>query len=278
MNSGSKKLSIWQEKRRRRLLKKISSAVLLAVFLCTAACSYSGSKGRGGVRIGCPDGAGGMLINYLVNQKGLSDCKIINTYEVYEIKDCCSGAFQMTLGSERLDIAVMCPEAAKIFLKKDHRYEMIGPCLINSDIVVSRSLAGVRTIGYARGRSYQEKLIKEIYGEDCIAAPMLPGAIPYAYEKGAVDAVVTDAIDALFLKGDKKALSVRDEDVVTYALVVRKSFKKDPRYKEFTRLYQEAVQELNRPEIIRKEINRRKKNPASGGKADEWIRWGIKFI
>jgi NitT/TauT family transport system substrate-binding protein len=101
---------------------------------------------------------------------------------------------------------------------------------------------------------------------------------PNAYEKGAVDAVVTDAIDALFLKGDKKALSVRDEDAVTYTLVVRKSFKKDPHYKEFTRLYQEAVQELNRPEIIQKDINRYKKNPASGEKADEWIRWGIKFI
>jgi hypothetical protein len=278
MSSGSKKLSIWLVKRRRKLVKKISSVVLAAVLFCIAACSFSGSKGTGEVRIGCPDGVGGMLIHYLVNQKGLSGCKIINTYEVYEIKDCCSGAFQMTLGSERLDIAVMCPGAADILLKNDHKYEMIGPCLINSDIVVSRSLASIRIIGYARGRSYQEKLIKEIYGEDCIAAPMLPGAIPYAYEKKAVDAVVTDAIDALFLKGDKKALSVQDEDAITYTLVVRKSFKKDPRYKEFTRLYQEAVQELNRPEIIQKEINRYKKNPASGEKADEWIRWRIKFI
>jgi len=252
--------------------------MLAAVLLCTAGCSFPGSKGTGEMRIGCPDGAGGMLIHYLVDQKGLSDCKTINTYEVYEIKDCCSGAFQMTLGSERLDIAVMCPDAADIFLKKDHKYEMIGPCLVNSDIVVSKSSAGIRKIGYAQGRSYQEKLVKEIYGENCIAAPMLPGAIPYAYEKGVVDAIVADAIDAMFLKGDKRTLSSRDEGVVTYTLMVRKSFKKDPRYKEFARLYQEAVQELNRPEIIRKEISRYKKIPVSGGKADEWIRWGVKFL
>ena len=80
---------------------------------------------------------------------------------------------------------------------------------------------------------------------------MLPAAIPYAFEKKAVDAVVVDALRGFTMDGEKIPASTAAGGHVTYVLVVNKSFKSEPRYQQFIDLFKAAVEELNDPAVLK---------------------------
>ncbi|MDF9408740.1 hypothetical protein L7E55_10300 [Pelotomaculum isophthalicicum JI] len=261
-------------------MKKFFFIPVAVALLLAAACSAFSQRGeRGGkVKIGAPDDTGGMIIHYLVNEKGYGGVEVRNNFELYPVKDCCSSTSQWALSTNQYDLAVMCPDAAESLLEKDGRFEVVSPCLINSDIVVLKPGLTPQKIGVAQNRNHQTRIVAELFGSDCAAVPVLPAAIPFAYEKNAVDGVVVDALRGFTMPGDKLPPAAGSGGHVTYVLVVNKSFKEDPRYQEFLHLYQDSVEDLNNPDVLMEEIRKYKNIDFTREEVELWIRLGIRQV
>lgn len=260
-------------------MKKVLVALAVAVLLFLAGSVFpQREEDNGKVKIGAPDDTGGMIIHYLVHVKGYQDAETQGEFELYPVKDCCAGTSQWALSSDLLDLAVMCPDAAVSLLEKDDRFEIVGPCLLNSDIVVVRPGLVPQKIGVSQNRSHQEQIAAGVFGPDVATAPMLPLSIPYAYEKKAVDGVVVDALRGFTMSGDKIAAPAGPAGHITYVLVVSKSFKEDPRYSEFVRLFQVAVEELNDPDVLIEEIRKYKNIDLTREEVEQWNRLGIRHV
>jgi len=235
-------------------------------------------ESSGKVKIGTPDDTGGMIIHYLINEKGFQGTEARAGLEIYPVKDCCSSTSQWALSTSQYDIAIMCPDAAASLVEKDSRFEIIGPCLVNSDIVVVKPGLTPSKIGVVRSRPHQAQIVAGIFGQNCTAVPMMPAAIPFAYEKNAVDGVVVDALKGLAMDGDKLFPADGSKSHITYVVVVNKSFKNDPRYQEFLNLLQESACDLNNPDVLTQEIRIYKNIEFTREEVDIWIRLGIKYI
>jgi hypothetical protein len=261
-------------------MKKVFAAIAAAVLLLLAAFSAfpQREENNGKVRIGAPDDTGGMIIHYLVNEKGYGDAETQCDFEMYSVKDCCASTSQWALSTNQYDLAVMCPDAAASLLEKDGRFEIVSPCLVNSDIVVVRPGVIPQKIGVAQNRSHQEQIAAGVFGRECATAPMLPAAIPYAYEKKAVDGMVVDALRGFAMAGEKIPAPAVPGGHVTYVLVVNKSFKDDLRYSEFITLFQVSVEELNNPDVLIGEIRKYKNIDFTREEVEQWNRLGIRHV
>lgn len=261
-------------------MKKVVAVTAAAALLLLAAFTAFPQKedNNGKVKIGAPDDTGGLIIHYLVREKGLAGVEEQDIFEMYHVKDCCASTSQWALSTSLYDIAVMCPDAAASLLEKDGRFEIVSPCLVNSDIVVARPGAAPQKIGVSQNRSHQEQIAAAVFGQEAATAPMLPAAIPYAYEKKAVDAVVVDALRGFTMAGEKIPAPIVPGGLITYVLVVNKSFKHDPRYQEFITLFQASVVELNQPEILAGEIRKYKNIDFAGEEVEQWNRLGIRHV
>ncbi len=197
------------------------------------------------IKIGVGDDISGLLLNYTINVKGLKVATSTeNSFEAFPIKDCCTSTAQLALSSDLLDVAIICPSAAATLIEKDNRFEIVGPCVVNSDIFVIKEDKLPQKIGVTQNRVYQHELIREKFGQKIEIVPMITTALPFALERDLVDGIVIDIIRGLALEGEKMTTGF-NQDIVSYVLVVRKSFKDDDRYLEFLRLLQESVNELN---------------------------------
>lgn len=255
-------------------------AVLAAALLLAAAMSAfpQREENNGKVKIGAPDDTGGMIIHYLVHEKGYADAETLGGFEMYQVKDCCSSTSQWALSTNLYDIAVMCPDAAASLLEKDGRFEIVSPCLVNSDIVVVRPGVAPQKIGISVNRSHQAQIAAAVFGPGVATVPMLPAAIPYAYEKKSVDAVVVDALRSFTMAGDKIPSPAVPGGHVTYELVVNKGFKEDPRFREFISLFQAASEEMNNPDVLIEEIRKYKNIEFTREEVEQWNRLGIKHV
>lgn len=229
------------------------------------------------IRIGAPDGAGGLLVAYAAARIGIS-AGVVPGYTVTPIQDCCSSTAEWALSSQSVDAAVVCPDAAQALVQKDNRYTIVGPCLANSDLVVVREQAKTKKIGVAQHHQYQELIVKQVFGPQCQAVPMWPGSLPYAYEKDAVDGVVLDVSEGLRLPGVKLSSRAGNHDVVTYVLVTRKDYETVPELGQFVNSFREAAAELNDPARLQQAINSYNHYPANGWEAAQWMQLGIRFI
>ena len=259
-------------------MKKLFVIAAAAALLLAAFSPLQQEKDNGKIRIGAPDDTGGMIIHYLVHEKGYGDAEVRHDFELYPVKDCCSSTSQWALSSNQYDLAVMCPDAAESLLEKDGRFEIVSPFLMNSDIVVVKPGLSPQKIGISQNRNHQAQIVASLFSRDCATAPMLPAAIPYAYEKNAVDGVVVDALRGFTMTGDKLPAAAGEAGHITYVLVVNKGFKEDARYQEFLRLFEESVKELNQPDILREEIRKYKGIDFSREEVNQWNRLGIKHV
>lgn len=258
-------------------MKKIFFAVV-AILLLAVLFYPQPKKTTGKVKIGAPDDTGGMIIHYLVNEKGYANAEVQQNFEMYSVKNCCASTSQWALTTNEYDLAIMCPDAADNLLEKDNRFEIVSPCLVNSDIVVVKPGVVPQKIGVSQNRNHQAGIVSELFGDSCTTASILPSGIPYAYEKNSVDGVVVDALQGFTMEGDKLPATNKEPGHVTYVLVVNKSFKADPRFNEFLGLFKEAVNELNQPDILVKEIRQYKDINFSSEEVNQWNRLMIKYV
>lgn len=160
----------------------------------------------------------------------------ISDTDVRTVGDCCAAVSQWALSSRELDMAIMCPDAARILVEKNADYVLAGPVLLDGDALVRKPAARQQTqagreviqrVGMSHQRSAQRALIQETLGQDVEIIEMLPAALLYALERNAVDAIVLDRLTAA-----KSAMPLREykrsnRSQVTQVLVLHKLFAED---------------------------------------------------
>jgi hypothetical protein len=242
--------------------------------LATRGEEQSGSR----MRIGAPDDTGGIIVHAILERKGVLPAEVVRAFDAYPLKDCCASTSQWALGSHGLDAAVMCPDAAERLLERDPRFEILGPCVLNSEVMLIRPGVVARKIGLAQKRRYQERLVMEKFGAACAIAPMLPASLPYAYARGMVDGIVIDLLKGFSIEGEKIPVGGADEDVVTYVLVARKDFMTTALFDSFLGAWEEVVAALGDMDVLLQEIERYRRMPMTGREKQDWVNARVRFL
>jgi len=232
------------------------------------------------ILIGAPDDSGGLIIHYVLHgrEEGFEAAEVIKGFEAFTIKDCCTSTSEWALGADRLDLAVVCPDAAQRLVEKDPRFEITGPALFNSDVLMIRPGGHPAKVGIAHKRHYQERLVKERFSGGCKAVPMLPAGLPYAFERGIVDGVVIDVLKAFAMPGERISSSANGADLVTYVFVARKEFTSSLLYRRFMESYERAVAELGEPGTLARAIEGYKEIRWTDREVEEWRALRVRFV
>lgn len=196
--------------------------------------------------VGVPDGAAGLLAHYVLTEKMAQHTIQAIQFEPYTLYDCCASASQYALGSGRMDIAIMCPDAARALIAKDNRFAIIGPVMMNSDIIIVRQDADLRdpVIAVSQKRIFQQEMVADQFGDTAEAAPMMHTAVPFAYARGVVQGAVVDITKSFDLAGTPVGQEKRSTNICTYVLVSKKSLYESIQYQEFMERYADAVREI----------------------------------
>jgi len=230
-------------------------------------------------RVGVPEGAAGLLAAYVLQEKMATAVALTVRFEQHTLYDCCAAASQYALGSGNLDVAILCPDAARTLVEKDERFEIVGPVLVNADVFVIRPNGKeLSAVGISQKREHQRQMVAERFGDRCEVIPMLHSAVPYAFAKLEVDAVVTDIVQAFSLAGDFHAGEVNGLDLVTAVLVVKKAVKADQQYRLFLREYEDAVREMAEPEKLLRLLQTYASVHISIGDVNVWNRMKVRFV
>lgn len=140
-------------------------------------------------------------------------------------------------------MAIVCKDAAKKYIDTSPDFEIIGPVIMNSDIVLE-STRHITSVGITSKKSYHRDFVRELYGKDVEIIELMPQSLPYVYETARVDAIITDITKFTSnIKGEVKSPS--QEDYVTNVLIARSDFIGTKEYKDFVNKYNEIVNELN---------------------------------
>ena len=229
-------------------------------------------------RVGVPEGAAGLLVAYVLQEKmAVAGLRVVR-YEQQTLYDCCAATSQFALSSGHLDLAVMCPDAARALVAKDARFEIVGPVVVNADIFVVRPGDETpATVGISQKREYQRQMVADRFGPSCRATPMLHAAIPFAYARQEVEAVVVDIVRALSLTGSLHP-GGNGRDLVTAVLVTKKTVQTDEHYQLFLREYHDAVEEMAEPAKLLRLLQTYASEQFSIGDVSVWKRMNVRFI
>lgn len=223
--------------------------------------------------IGAPDDAGGIIVEYLAREK-VDFLQLKEGFELYPLKDCCSSTSSWALSSKEVDMAVICPEAARELVGKDPRYVIYGPVLANSDVfLVREDAADVKKVGYVQNRWYQKRLIEQEF-KRAEPVPMLGASLPYALEKKAVDGIIVDVTKCDELRGNIVPVCQDNQEVITYVLVVDREIVDKPDFRKLMHAWQEAVLELNDDKKLREFWFENNKTE----EMEIWKKAGTKFL
>lgn len=166
--------------------------------------------------------------------------------------DCCSATTTWGMSAKSLHGAIMCPDAAKEFLKTNKEFMSLGIVMLNSDIFMLKkeepqkpNQAG-KKIGVSHKRQHQLMMAKDTFGAKSNVLPMLPVGLAYALQKNEVDAVVIDLGVAVELPRTSEMLFQPwgKDPVPTQELVLRKSFVVSPAFEDFIKAYNQAGQQV----------------------------------
>ncbi len=262
------------------LIKRLWVILLLPSVFCFT--FYLSTKERTDpkLKIGIPDSTGGLIFQYVLLEKMSKGSVVFQEMSAYPIKDCCTTTSEWALSSGSLQMAVMCPDSAQRLVKKDPRYEILGPCALNTDIMILRNKFGVaaKKIAVSQGRDFQKTLVRKLLGEKAISVPVMTSAIPYAYAKGVVDGAVIDILKGFQLQGEMIPSSKPGENLVTYVLVIRKAFKENSLYQKFFNSYKEALDELNNKEVLHNVVMKYGKVELTEERLKKWKEMKVRFI
>jgi hypothetical protein len=235
-------------------MKRFAKRCVLLTAICLL---LSCTERQEGIRIAAPDDYCGVLAHYLVKNKELTNAEFAG--EVFPLMDCCSTTTEWAMSADEIDVAWLCPDAAQNLLKKDSRFLILGPSLVNSQVLVIREGGNPKRIAYSHKQEYQKALIQKRFGMDCEAIPVTPTALPYLYEKGSVDGVVVDVLKSLTIKGRHLHLSDDGADVINYVLVVSKAFRGSEIFPQFISALQNSTAKLNDIDVLTKILGEGKK-------------------
>jgi hypothetical protein len=229
--------------------------------------------------LGIPDGAAGLLARYVLDEKMGPHAIHSIRFEPYTLYDCCASATQYAMGSGRLDIAIMCPEAAQELVATDRRFEIAGPAMLNSDIFITRQDADLHqpAIGVSQKREFQRQMVFSHFGTKSNAVPMLHAAVPFAYARGVIQGAVLDITKAFNLDGEISSAVVNGQDICTYVLVNKKSLLDSNQYLHFLAIYAEAVREMDNPNNLIRLLQTYVSTNITAGDVEKWTKMNVRF-
>lgn len=262
---------------------KRQSPLFIVLFLAMAACiGFLLGKSEEAIaprmRIGVPDDSGGLPVHYLLRGGRFPGAAAASAYKTFPMRDCCAAISEWAFSADEVDMAVMCPDAAARLTEKDPRFEVVGPCVLNSDVIIIHPGRRPGRIGIAQKRRTQERLVAGAFGPDCAAVPMLPAALLYAYERGAADGVVIDVLKGAAVRGERVFARSSEADSVTYVLAVKRSLKSDPLYSAFMDAWSRAVEELGKMDVLAREIQLYKGVRWTDREIQEWKDLRTRFV
>lgn len=252
-----------------------AGAVFLLLLALASFC-LPGEKAKQTINIGVADDSSRYLFEYLITDQKFN-AKLHTMLGVYPFKDCCSSSAAWALSTNDLDMAVICPDAAQRLIKKDARYMIVGPCRVNSDVLLLHTAKTPQSLGITQNREYQKDLAQARFGPDIKIYPMLGNALPYAYREKRIDGAVLDIAGAQRLSGRRESLR-RDKDIVTYVLVVRKTFLQEPVIRQFVQCYNQAVTDLEDVQLLQETIEKYAGYACNGKEASEWKKMNVRNL
>jgi len=262
------------------MIWSIGVAVCVVLFISSCDPSSSAPVNTGKWKIGVPDESAGLIVDYLIHEKKVNCTVVTGAIAVYPIKDCCTANMEWALGSGELDMAILCPEAAARLIQKDARFVVLGPCMINSDIIVlapEAPITGLR-IAVSHRRHFQRQMVYAAFGPDSRPVPMLQAGVAFAYAKGVVDGAVMDVLKGFYLKGKMIQPGETDRDWTTCVFVVKKAFQQTLDFKNFMVVLKDAVHDLNQPMPLRQALRKYRKTELTDEMAEQWKTLNIKFV
>ncbi len=171
--------------------------------------------------------------------------------DVRSVADCCSAVSQWALASRELDMSIMCPVAAASLVADNEDYVLAGPVVLGGDILVRRlhdvqKKIPAHKVGIAHLRVPQRELVNAALPESEVTE-LLPGALPYALERGVVDGIV---VDALLARQNPMVLCQTIPPKSQYlqasqVLVIHKRLYENPHYAKLVMAMQRAATQCN---------------------------------
>lgn len=232
------------------------------------------------ITIACGNDASGMLFDYIINTKKNSNIEFSNI-DYIQFLDCCGSQAEFAFISGRVDMAVLCPDAAFQLVSIDTNYYIVDSIVKGSNILVYYNESydddnvKPKNIGYMNKRLLQEILLKEKYTNSSYY-PMLSTALPYALEKKTVDAVLIDIILALKIK--EARFKKIDTEEIDYYLVASKKLKDTLMLNNFIKAYNEAVNDIENETILSNMLTHYLDISNSQGEIKTWKTMGVKFL
>jgi hypothetical protein len=254
--------------------------VLLMILIATL---IYGSLRKGNQRVallGVPDSAASLIFKYVLKEKLNEQSFLLMQLESYPLKDCCSVTTQWALSSGALDMAVMCPAAAKRFIDKNSSYIIVGPVLKNSDVFVMHQTSYNHPVKVAVSahREHQRTMVEKRYEAKGCPTTMLHSGIPYAYAREVVDGAVVDIIKSYHLKGITLKADENNTDFITYVLVCKRTFQNTSLFKTFLNTFDEAVEEMNDFNKLFYLMKTYESKEITKENAQQWKTLNIKFL
>lgn len=229
------------------------------------------------ITVACGNDASGMLFDYIINDKD-SNIEFSNI-DYVQFLDCCGSQAEFAFISGRIDMAVLCPDAAFQLIYTDTNYYIVGSIVKGSNILVYYNEdydnnVEPKNIGYMNKRLLQEALLKYKYSNSNYY-PMLSTALPYTLEKKTVDAIFIDIILALKIKNARfKKIDTEESD---YYLVASKKLKDTVILNDFIKVYNEAVDDIENDTILSNILVSYLDISNSEGEMNIWKTMGVKF-
>jgi hypothetical protein len=255
-------------------------AISIAVLLILFSIGFASHSQKNNIRyVGVPDGAAGVMVRYVAEEK-VGGCAIRTIrFTPYTLNDCCASTTQFAMGAGRLDMAVMCPEAAQALVKKDQRYEIAGPVIENSDVLVTRpdALAGPMAIAVSQKRRFQYRLVKQRLGTRGRPVPMFHSAVPFAYARCSVQGAVVDITRAFKIEGVLSPATDGDDGMITYVLVVKKRLQDKEHYRQFMTRYAQAVREAQKRDVLLHLLKTYVNDDITIGDVETWQKMNVHF-
>jgi hypothetical protein len=233
------------------LNKKIRLALLAAALLAGAAALSARDRsddGSGAYRIAVSNDAASLLISEVSEKySGRVDVSDGSNVSFLRLSDCCGVQAEMFLSKGDFDMAVLCPDAAEIFVGSDPGFEILGGIIKRSNVILykgEKHEKTLRNIGYTSGKNTQAEAALSALDDGITLIPMMRTALAYAMERGAADGVVVDILDALKAEGSFK-IKLLDYEKPTSVLVARRSIENTEAFKDFLSVLNQCADELN---------------------------------
>jgi len=225
-----------------------------------------------GLRIACNDDAAGLLIKYLAGEDRAALQVISMSYQ--QLPDCCSSQTELALAADYFDLAVLCPDGAEKLLTSGQPYEVLGTVVVNAKVLVTSQDNVPQTVGYMNAREIQKQLVWSNLDSGIVMQPMLPAGLPYALERNAVEGIVLDILGALKIEG---CLTPLPSEYASSVLVVRRDLMDSPELAGFIQAYNQAVAEMNRPEILKIELAKYLAVENGDNEVEIWREMGTRY-